>query len=84
MLKCEVVEVSGQKYEVKELTIGQLIGILPRLTGDDSANAQLDMLKMSVHKDGEPMGDAVSDLGVSHYMPLLNASMTVNGLGNEE
>lgn len=84
MLKSETVVVDDQTFEVKELTIGQLVDILPRLTGDDPTGAQVDMLKMSVYQNGVALGEEVCNLGVSTYMPLLNAAMKVNGLGNDE
>ena len=83
MLNIEKVTIGETEYEVKELTIGVMIGILPRLSSDDASDAQLDMLKASVYKDGVLLGDAVADLGVSTYLPLLNTCLSVNNLGNE-
>ena len=84
MLKNKEVTIEGIKYEVRELSIGQFIDILPRLTGDESQQAQLDMLKLCVFVGEAQLGEAVASLGVSAYMPLINAAMDVNGLGNEQ
>jgi len=76
----ETVTVSGDTFTVRELTIGQMLPILPRLTGDDVYSAQLDLLKLSVARDGALLGDAVADLPVSCLMPLITKTLELNGM----
>lgn len=85
MLKQEDVTVGDTTYQVKELTIGQLVEILPKLSGGESNKAQLELLRMCVCKDGVLLGDQVDGIGSSAFMAFVSAAMKVNGMaeGNE-
>lgn len=75
------VKIGGEKYEVHELRVGDIMKILPRLSKEDEAqDATLDLMKLCVYQDGKPMGDAIEDIGLSTYMKLTDPVMEVNGL----
>ena len=83
MLKEKKVTVNGVDYTVRELTIGQMMPLMERLSGDDSQKAQLELVSLSVHAaSGEALGDDVSGLGLSSYMELSKHVLDVNGLGD--
>ena len=83
MLKSSELTISGEVYTVKELTIGQLVPLIPRLTGDDASTAQLEMLKLAVYKDDQPLGEGVLELGVSCFATLMAKVMELNALGDD-
>lgn len=83
MLKEKQVSVGEVLYTVRELTIGQMLPLMERLQGDDSTKAQMDIISLSVHINGEAIGDGVSELGFSAYMELSKHVMAINGMGAE-
>lgn len=74
------IEIDGDLYQVKEVTMGVMKHILPRLGKDNAVDAHLDMMKACVFCDGRPLGDAVEDLGLTTYMKLMPVVMEVNGM----
>ena len=69
-------------YEVRELTVGKMLPILK--IKDDQEKFQIEMAKATIFKNGQPIGEAINDIGISEYMPLLQASLEVSGLGDKE
>ena len=84
MLNSKEIEYRGEVFEIRELTMRQMAPLLPRLTGDEAMQAQMEMLTLAVYKDGKPMGDAVLDLGASAFTELSAAMMDVGGFGASE
>jgi len=80
-LKSKKVTFNDVEYEVREITIGQVLPILPRLEDETKAQeAQLDIMRLCIAKDGEPMGDEVTNLGLFSYLKLAEEVMEINGL----
>jgi len=80
-LKCKVLTVNEVEYEVREITIGQVLPILPRLQDEEQAQeAQMDIMKLCIVQDGKALGDKVPDLGLGTYLKLAEQVMRINGL----
>jgi hypothetical protein len=74
--------IQHKDYLIKELTIGQYLPIM-RVLADDTAQAQLDMLALSVcdNLTGEPVGvDGLNQIGASEFLPLWEAVAELHGL----
>ena len=71
-------------YEVRELTVGQMLPIMS-LANDDPSKFQQEMCKRSVCLDGEPLGDLLDDLPFAVFMQtLLPAVLEMNSLGESK
>jgi hypothetical protein len=71
-------------YEVRELTVGQMLPIMSLAT-DNPSEFQRKMAAMSVCIDGQPVGDLLDDISFSVYMQeLLPAVVEVNSMGEEK
>ena len=71
-------------YEVRELTVGQMLPIMPLAT-DDPSKFQQEMAKLSVHLNGESIGDTLNDLPFAFFMnALLPAVIEVNAMGESK
>ena len=80
-LKTKVVKVNDDEFEVREITIGQVLPILPRLQDPAQAqDAQMDIMMMCIHADGKPLAEEVSNLGLGTYLKLAEEVMKINGL----
>lgn len=77
------VTINGEVFNVRELTIGEMMPLWDLLTSN-SQQGQIEMLKLAVHKDGQQMGDAVLNLGLSFFLPLLTAVMELNNMTPDE
>jgi hypothetical protein len=77
------VSVNGEKFTVQEITIGEILPIMPRLQGDEAQQAQLEMMQLTIFRNGAVMGESVSGLGLSTYLTLAEEVMKVNGLDKE-
>ena len=82
-LNSETVTIRDTEFEVRELTVAQLLPALQTMAEDDSLGA-LQLLKISVHMDGEPIGDALESMPSEVFMKLSPVSMRVNNMGQEE
>lgn len=84
-LKTKTVEVEGHSFEFREPTIAGMLPILPNLSDPEKrADAQLDILKLTVFEGGQPAGDQVGDLGWSLFMQLIPHALEVCGMGADE
>lgn len=85
MLDSIDVEIQGSKFTVKELTVQQMMPLLPRMNNvenhEELQKAQLDMMKMCVYEDGQLVGEGVNEIGLKAYLKLVEAAVEVNGLG---
>lgn len=77
------VTIKGEVFNVRALTIGEMMPLWDLLTAN-SQEGQIEMLKLAVHKDGLQMGDAVLNLDLPYFIPLLTAVLEVNDLANDE
>lgn len=80
MRKEKQVSVDGDEFTIREISIGEMMPIMSRLGGDDSEQAQLDMMKLCVIVNGQPIGDAISELGIRTYLELMSDVLEVNGM----
>ena len=70
-------------YTVAEPTVGKLFPIM-KLLDTDPQQFQLELAKASIMKDGQPIGDAINDLGIREYMELMKAVLSVSGFDGEQ
>ena len=85
-LESKEVKIGDEKYTVKEISMGDMLPIMPRLQGsaEEQQNAQFDMMKKCIFLDNKAVGDALMQLGVRAYMQLTHAVLEVNGLDGVE
>jgi hypothetical protein len=77
-MKQSTVTVDGVDYSIRELTIAEMMPIMPSLQSDPYG-AQLRMLALST--DNPEIGNQV---GMATFKPLINAVMTINGFGDDD
>lgn len=82
-LKSETIEIDGEVFEARELPIRALMPLIGKLQDDKDGLAQFQLMGLSVHKDGVPLGDAIGDVGASAYMRFQNAVLEVNGMNGK-
>lgn len=82
MLNEKKVKIGNVDYVVRELTIGQMMPLMEKLSGDESSKAQLEMVSLAVCVNGEALGDSVDALGFKAYIELSKHVMEVNGMGD--
>jgi hypothetical protein len=79
-MKTKQITLESGVYELREPTVGVLFPIM-QLMEKDPAGFQLGLVKGSIFKDGQALGDAVNELGISDYMTLMNEVILLSGLG---
>jgi hypothetical protein len=86
MLRSKTVECNDESYVIKEIAVGKILPILPRLQGtpEEQQEAQIDIMKQCIFQNDVPLGDALLDIGLSAYMKLAMEVMEVNGLSAGE
>lgn len=83
MLKSKKIKDGGTTYVVYELTMRQLLPFMGKI--GEGTEFQTELMQLAVTNEaGEPIGDAVLDLGLGLYMKLSNAAMELNGMSGEE
>ena len=82
-MKTKQVVLESGTYEVKEPTVGVLFPILG-LMEKSPQDFQMALVKKSIFINGQPIGEAVNDLGLADYMALMSAVLEVTGLGGTE
>lgn len=75
------IEVNGRKFEIKEMSIGEALPIIGKLSGDGAAEAQIDMLNACVTESGNAI--VAAELPFSYFTPLIGEAMKVNGFGGD-
>ena len=81
MLKAKKVELEGIEFEVREPTIEGMLPVLKKLGNEDQRmEAQVDILKITVFRDGKAMGDDVNALGWSMFSKLVPHALSVCGM----
>ena len=81
--KSEVVTVRDVEFEVRELSIKEMLPLL-KVLEDDPVTGQAEMMRLSLHVDGEPIGEGYDDLPASMMMKLVPVVMEVNNLSGDE
>jgi len=81
-LKENEVTINEQEFTIRELSIGVMMPILPKLQegGENAMLAQFDLLKACVFVDGKSIGDDVLNIGVATYMQLAEEVLDINGV----
>lgn len=83
-LKTKTVTLEGHTFEFREPTIAGMLPILPKLSdANQRADAQLDILKLTVHEGGQPVGDQVGHFGWSLFMQLIPHALEVCGMADD-
>lgn len=84
-LKTKTVEVEGHSFEFREPTIAAMLPLIPKLSDPElRAEAQLEILKITVYEDGQPAGDKVGELGWSFFMGLIPHALAVCGMSTDD
>lgn len=84
-LKSKRVEIDGKSFDFKEPTIAAMLPILPLFSSPDTrGDAQLDLLKVTVFSEGEPLGDQVGELGWSLFMKMIPHALEVCGMQGDD
>jgi hypothetical protein len=82
-LNSQTITVRDQEFEVKELTIKQLMPMLSTMREEPEAG-QLELIKASVFMNGKPLGDDVESLPAGVYLEIMKAATEVNDLGGDD
>lgn len=80
------VTIKGEDFLLREGTMERMLPVLGKFAEpeSDKFQAQMDLLKLVVFKDGELLGDKVGELPSSFYMHILPAALEVCGMGDDE
>lgn len=73
------ITVKGVDYQIIEQTMRVIMPLLK-----DTDTLALEVMKRSVHYQGQPIGDAVLDFGFADYQRVMNAVNEVHGLAEEK
>ena len=79
----ETVSIRDTEFEIRELSIGELLPLIKTLEEDSIAGQRLLMGK-SIYIDGEQLGEKYDDMPASIMMKLMPVVMEVNSLGEVE
>lgn len=79
----KTVDIKGTTFEVRELSVGDMMPLIRKLSDDPEA-AQLEIMRRSVHLNGSPMGEEFDKLPGSMLMKLMSLVMEINNLGDDE
>ena len=63
-------------YTIQEATVGDLFPILD-LADTDPKKFQFELIKITVSKDGEKIGDKINDFTLPEYLELLQEVMKI-------
>lgn len=82
MLKTKRVQIDGIEYEFREPTVEQMLPVLAKLQEEESRfSAQVDILKLTVFKQGEAVG---SQIGISKLTEFAPHALEVCGMGADD
>ena len=80
-LKSKTVEINGNSYEVRELSLADGLPIM-ELLADKPQAFQKEMVKACVFKNGVSLGAIPdSEIGISEYIRLVPVAMELSGFG---
>lgn len=84
-VKEKEVVINDHTFTLREISIGEMMPILPRLEDPEQAQeAQLEMMRKCIIFEGQLLGDRVSELGISTYLALAKELMNVLGMSAAE
>ena len=82
MLNIKTVEIDGTEYEFREPTVEAMLPVLSKLQdADRRLEAQVDILKLTVFRAGEPVGNQI---GISKLALFSPHSLEVCGMGKDD
>ena len=82
MLKTKRVNIEGVEYEFREPTVEQMLPVLGKLQDEEGRfAAQVDILKLTVFKDGNAVGDQI---GISKLTVFAPHALEVCGMGADD
>ena len=80
-LNSKTITVRGEKFEVRELTIKEMMPLMNALQEDPQAG-QMELMKEAITQNGMPVS-GIDDFPAGVFMQLANAVMEVNELGDD-
>ena len=82
MLKTKKVIIDEMEYEFREPTVESMLPVLGKLQDDDKRfEAQVDILKLTVFLNGEPVGNQI---GISMLSAFSPHALEVCGMGSDD
>ena len=81
-LNTKTITIRGDKFEVRELTIKEMMPLMSALQEDQEAG-QMALIEEAVTQNGIPITN-VEDFPAGAFLKLANAVMEVNELGGDE
>ncbi len=82
MLKVKKVQIDGSEYEFREPTVEQMLPVLGKLQdAEQRFSAQVDILKLTVFKDGNPVGH---EIGISKLAEFAPHALFVCGMSGDD
>ena len=82
-LLSEKVEIRGEEFEVRELTVGVMTPLLENLE-EEGGVGQRGIIMASVYQNGEPIGERLNEMPSVVYRKLIPVVMRLNALGPED
>ena len=80
-LKTKALTIRGETFEVRELTIKEMMPLISALQ-EDPEQGQIKLIEEAVTQNGLPIGD-IQSFPAGAFMQLANAVMEVNELSDE-
>ena len=81
-LNTKKINLRGEDYEVRELTIKDMMPLMSRLA-EDPESGQMELVKKCVYQNDVLVGDAVENLPAGAFLKLIAAVTEVNDLGDD-
>lgn len=82
-LNNKIVVVRGQEFDVRELTVAQLMPLLGALS-EDPQEGQMRIMERSIHVNGSPVGEGLQDYPGAVLLKLMPVVSEINNLGDDE
>lgn len=79
--KEKTVKIDGEEFTVREVSVGDVMPLMPKFGGEEANQATMELMKKCIYRNGQPVGDGVSEFGLSLYMKLADHVIEINGLG---
>ena len=79
IFKTQKVTIRDVEFEVRELSVRDLMPII-RMLNDDPEEGQNQLMEKSVYQDGQQLGEDFGDLPAAVMMDLVGPVMAVNSL----
>lgn len=79
----ETITVRDTVFEIRELSVGELLPLIRMLSEDQDA-AQLEIMRRSVWVNNQPIGEDFDRLPGQVLMKLMGPVMRINALGDED